>query len=158
MKRKKEPLENPTLIMGIDPGDPTGIALVRDGEPIHWWTIPAGRDGRLFDRVSEAIREHRPGLVAYERPFILPGAISRRRGGGLREKVGLIKAACRAEGVKCKAVAVPTWKAALGLPTKASKGQVQQVLDLHFNIKGANEHEADAIGIALAAGAKSIYD
>ncbi len=145
-------------ILGLDLGDPTGAALVVDQEPSAWWTIPAGKDGQLFDRVSAAIREHRPDLVAYERPFIRPDAASRVRGGGLREKVGLIKAACRVGRVPYKSVAVPTWKGVLGLPCNASKERVQDVLKAMFGVETANEHEADAVGIALAAGAVNVYD
>lgn len=157
-------------LFGVDPGfadAPTGVALIRCGGPspqlLDTWTLRArGRDwqARIDDVLAQLIAllaTRGPALVplgpvgvAYELSYVGQNAQSALR---LAQLGGGVRGAALTLGLRVVAVQPSESKRALAGNGAANKDEMIAAAKARFG-RRLSEHEADAIGHALAGEAK----
>jgi len=162
----------PILIIGTDPGDTTGVALLqcieRDPVVLLWDEInlaTLGGQRRLNAFMDEALALGKVHGLAMEKPrhSYIPDR-NKTRGMNFKEAIAIsanisIGQGCRRGEIRARAIDrdIPVLgtitsdqvKAAMASSLRASKEQVAQAVKLRFGVD-LPEHAADAVAIAFA--------
>ncbi len=144
--------------MGVDPGSRhTGFGVFRgEGERLEHLasgTIKAGaqrpladRLCRIYDSLAEVIRQHQPQALALEEIFLAANVHSAFTLGQVRGVVLLLAARTSLPIFHYAPLVVK--KAVVGYG-RASKTQVQLMVEQLLRLKVADEHAADALAVGL---------
>jgi crossover junction endodeoxyribonuclease RuvC len=147
-------------VLGVDPGTAAvGVAVVAstDGRPCVVWSTtlrtppglaPELRLRRLHHGVSEAIREHRPGVMALER--LLWGR-NTESAMGVARATGVVMLAAAEAGIPVEEYAPLAVKMAVTGVGNASKEDVRRCLLRLLRVEGvpADADAADAAAVAV---------
>ena len=141
-------------VMGIDLGNPGGIAVLTDEGGQSIWPLcveplPANLTRLELQRlVHRLCKEHRVELVATEKPGMW-GRVS--VGMAQREKQGLVRSVCEALGLRLVDYQPQAIKKAVSGYGRASKEQMGRCVRMLVKVASADEHVLDACAIALVA-------
>ena len=149
----------PTLILGIDPGSiKTGFGIIEATGSRHRHVasgvlhLPtqqtlAERLKVLFDKLSAVIDQHAPQQLAVEQVFIAKSAASALKLGQAR---GAIIVACAQQGLALNEYSARQVKQAVVGTGAATKEQVQYMVKMLLGLSTPpQEDEADALAVAL---------
>jgi len=147
-----------TIILGVDPGSRhTGFGVFQgEGDRLHHLasgSIKAGakhplatRLCRIYDGLAEVIRVHQPQALALEEIFLAANVHSAFTLGQVRGVVLLLAARSSLPIFHYAPLVVK--KAVVGYG-RASKTQVQLMVEQLLRLKVADEHAADALAVGL---------
>jgi len=146
------------VILGVDPGSRhTGFGVLREerGQFVHLasGSINAGarpplesRLCRIFDSLSEIIRQHQPQVLALEEIFLAANVRSAFILGQVQGVVLLLAAQAALPIFQYPPLVVK--KAVVGYG-QASKEQVQLMVGNLLGVKVSDQHAADALAVGL---------
>jgi crossover junction endodeoxyribonuclease RuvC len=147
-----------TVILGVDPGSRhTGFGVFQgEGQRLRHLASgsinPRARDplaqrlGRIYDSLAAVVREHQPQALALEEIFLAANVHSAFTLGQVRGVVLLLAAQTELPIFHYAPVLVK--KSVVGYG-RASKGQVQLMVEQLLGQKVTDEHAADALAVAL---------
>lgn len=147
-----------SVILGVDPGSRhTGFGVLRgEGDQLlHLasgsinagsWPPLESRLCRIFDGLSDLIQQHQPQAIALEEIFLATNVHSAFTLGQVRGVVLLLAARAAVPIFHYSPLVVK--KAVVGYG-KASKAQVQLMVEQLLKVEVKNQHAADALAVGL---------
>jgi crossover junction endodeoxyribonuclease RuvC len=144
------------VILGIDPGlENTGWAVVEDTKLIEYGVVKVGKgDIRLrdlYDGLTEIIRKHKVGELAFEKLFFAKNAKSAL---SVAEAIGVVKVCALKNDVQVYSYTPLEVKMAMVGFGRAEKEQVEEMVRQTLGIEEIIKpsHAADAVAVALTHG------
>ncbi len=149
-KKKKEPF-HPLTILAVDPGLEFGACLMdRDRDVLKIKSCKVKTEEQFYQEIALLILEWEPQAVVTEAAFW--NAKRANAGLSIAQKIGMVKAAAwQREIPVLPEVNAVDWKVGLGCRGNAGEEEYMEAVRLFANLTPRTEHEAAAIGIALAA-------
>lgn len=144
-------------VLGVDLGDPGGLALIDMDARGRVWHIRARELGpkdqgfAMQQLLHQLCQEQQPELVATERPFTGRWDPRPKVGLAQREKQGLVKAVCESLSIRFVDFQPQTIKKAVCGNGHAPKSQVARAVTGITGFVHPSEHVMDAVAIALLA-------
>lgn len=141
-----------TVVLGIDPGVSTGLALIRLDEE-RWELVRRWQVEGSLRRLYAELLELRPDVVVTERnyPLAQPSALANA------ERLGIVRLVVEQQGLTMHELHPSTIRQQVVGDGRAKAVQVRRAVRDLCGIpgnpgkgKGLSDHQADAIAVALA--------
>lgn len=135
-----------SLVIGIDPGENTGIALIQDGALVGLGTATP-------TDLADFLAAHRPSRVVYEDSRLMSrvwvpaaGAGSRAQAMSIARDIGRVDARCADLVAICARLGIPAH--GISPKGKGAKLNAAQFAELTGYTGRSNQHQRDAAAVA----------